>query len=42
MRYVELLTGLQYIPPSGAYFIFLPVKVAGSTGGPGRAIALLS
>jgi kynurenine formamidase len=42
MRYVELLTGLQYLPPRGAYFLFLPVKVAGSTGGPGRAIALLS
>ncbi len=41
MRYVELLTGLQQLPPRGAYFIFLPVKVAGSTGGPGRAIALL-
>jgi kynurenine formamidase len=42
MRYVELLTGLNQLPPRGAYFIFLPVKVAGSTGGPGRAIALLS
>lgn len=41
MRYVEQLTNLQLLPPRGAYFIFLPVKVAGSTGGPGRAIALL-
>ncbi len=41
MRYVELLTGLDKLPPRGAYFIFLPVKVAGSTGGPGRAIALV-
>ena len=41
MRYVELLTALDKLPPRGAYFIFLPVKVAGSTGGPGRAIALL-
>lgn len=41
MRYIELLTGLDRLPPRGAYFIFLPVKVAGSTGGPGRAIALL-
>ncbi|HLI91525.1 MAG TPA: cyclase family protein [Ktedonobacteraceae bacterium] len=41
MRYVELLTGLQHLPPRGAYFIFLPVKVAGATGGPGRAIALI-
>ena len=42
MRYVELLTGLNALPARGAYFIFLPVKVAGSTGGPGRAIALLA
>lgn len=41
MRYVELLTGLQHLPPRGAYFMFLPVKVAGATGGPGRAIAIL-
>jgi kynurenine formamidase len=41
MRYVELLTGLGNLPPRGAYFMFLPAKVAGSTGGPGRAIALL-
>ncbi|MDQ0189930.1 cyclase family protein [Alicyclobacillus cycloheptanicus] len=42
MRYVEMLTGLEKLPPRGAWFIFLPVKVEGSTGGPGRAIALLS
>jgi kynurenine formamidase len=42
MRYVEMLTGLERLPARGAYFIFLPVKVAGSTGGPGRAIALVS
>ena len=42
MRYVELLTGLNNLPPRGAYFMFLPVKVAGATGGAGRAIALLS
>ncbi len=41
MRYIEMLTGLGSLPSRGAYFIFLPVKVAGSTGGPGRAIALL-
>jgi kynurenine formamidase len=26
----------------GAYFIFLPVKIAESSGGPGRAMALLT
>ncbi|MBO0783931.1 MAG: cyclase family protein [Ktedonobacteraceae bacterium] len=41
MRYIEQLTNLQQLPPRGAYFLFLPVKVVGSTGGPGRAIALL-
>jgi kynurenine formamidase len=42
VRYVEQLTNLQLLPSRGSYFIFLPVKVAGSTGGPGRAIALLA
>jgi kynurenine formamidase len=41
MRYVELLTRLEELPPRGAFFLFLPVKVAGSTGGPGRAVAFL-
>jgi len=41
MRYVELLTNLNELPARGAYFIFLPLKIAGSSGGPGRAIALL-
>jgi len=41
MRYVEILTGLGELPVRGAYFIFMPVKIAGSSGGPGRAMALL-
>ena len=41
MRYVEMLTNLERLPARGAYFVFLPVKVAGSTGGPGRAVAFL-
>jgi kynurenine formamidase len=41
MRYVEILTNLGELPVRGAYFIFMPVKIAGSSGGPGRAIALL-
>jgi isatin hydrolase len=41
VRYVEVLTNLGKLPTRGAYFIFLPLKIAGSSGGPGRAIALL-
>lgn len=41
MRYVEMLDNLDRLPASGAWFIFLPVKVAGSTGGPGRAVAFV-
>ena len=41
MLYIELLANLQRLPPRGAFFVFLPIKVAGSTGGPGRAIALV-
>lgn len=40
MRYVEVLTNLGKLPLRGAYFVFLPLKIAGSSGGPGRAIAL--
>lgn len=42
MRYIEMLADLDKLPPTGAWFIFLPVKVAGSTGGPGRAVAFVS
>ena len=41
MRYIENLTGLERLPPRGAHFVFLPIKVEGATGCPGRAIALL-
>ncbi len=41
MVFVECLAGLDQLPARGATFIFLPVKVARSAGGPGRAIALL-
>lgn len=41
MRYVELLTNLAVLPVRGAYFVFLPLKIAGSSGGPGRAMALV-
>jgi kynurenine formamidase len=41
MMYVELLANLRKLPPRGAYFIFLPIKVEGSSAGPGRAIGLV-
>jgi isatin hydrolase len=41
MRYVEVLTNFGELPARGAYFVFLPLKITGSSGGPGRAIALL-
>lgn len=41
IRYIELLAGLGQLPLRGAYFMFLPLKIEGSTGGPGRAIAWL-
>ena len=40
MLYVEMLTNLGGVPASGATFLFLPLRLAGGTGGPGRAIAL--
>ncbi|WP_194396276.1 cyclase family protein [Microbacterium atlanticum] len=41
MVFVECLAGLDQLPTRGAQFIFLPVKVAHSAGGPGRAVAIL-
>ena len=41
MVYVESLTNLGQLPPRGSYFIFLPLKVNGSSGCPGRAVALI-
>lgn len=41
MLYIELLANLRKLPPRGTFFIFLPLKVEGSTGGPGRAIAFV-
>jgi kynurenine formamidase len=38
---VEELTGLGELPAVGALFIFLPLKLVGGTGAPGRAIALI-
>ena len=41
MMYIELLANLRKLPPRGAYFIFLPIKVEGASAGPGRAIGLV-
>lgn len=37
--FVEGLTGLDRLPPRGAWFCCLPIKVEGGTGAPGRAVA---
>ncbi|PIE34681.1 cyclase [candidate division KSB3 bacterium] len=39
--YIEGLAHLDQIPSRGAQFLFLPLKIAGATGCPGRAIAML-
>lgn len=41
MMYVELLANLKALPPRGAYFLFLPIKIEGGSAGPGRAIAFV-
>ncbi len=41
MVFVEGLTNLDRLPPRGASFVFLPVKIAVASGAPGRAIAVL-
>lgn len=41
MIFVELLSHLRALPPRGSTFIFLPLKIKGGSGAPGRAIALL-
>lgn len=41
MHFVEGLCNLGLLPPTGAFFMFLPLKLVDSTGCPGRAIALL-
>jgi len=38
---VEKLCNLGLLPPRGAFYIFLPIKLEGGSGAPGRAIALI-
>jgi kynurenine formamidase len=40
--YIEGLTHLEKLPSRGALFLFLPLKIAGSSGCPGRAIAIVA
>jgi kynurenine formamidase len=39
--FVERLTKLRELPPRGAFFMFLPIKIDGGSGAPGRAIAFV-
>lgn len=39
--YIEGLTHLEQLPARGAQFLFLPLKISGASGCPGRAIAML-
>ena len=39
--YVEQLQNLGKLPPVGAYFIFIPIKCKGASGGPGGALAII-
>jgi kynurenine formamidase len=41
MLFVEALAGLAQLPPRGAFFLFLPLRLSGGTGAPGRALAVL-
>lgn len=41
MIYIECLANLDKLPVRGAYFVFLPIKLERSSGGPGRAIAFI-
>ena len=41
MAFIEGLTNLERLPPRGASFVFLPLKIEVASGAPGRAIAVL-
>jgi kynurenine formamidase len=41
MIYVELLANLSQLPPRGALFAFLPLKIQGGSAAPGRGIAII-
>ncbi len=39
--FIECLANLAELPPRGATFVFLPIKVLYATGAPGRAVAFV-
>jgi kynurenine formamidase len=41
MLFIELLANLRSLPPRGAFFVCLPLKIEGGTAAPARAIALV-
>jgi kynurenine formamidase len=41
MVIVEKLINLSQLPPRGAFYIFLPLRIENGTGSPGRAIAIV-
>jgi kynurenine formamidase len=41
MAFVEGLTALERLPPRGAFFVCLPLKVVGGSAAPARAVAFL-
>jgi kynurenine formamidase len=41
MLFIELLADLRRLPPRGAFFVCLPLKIEGGTAAPARAIALV-
>ncbi|WP_432974475.1 cyclase family protein [Dactylosporangium sp. CA-233914] len=40
--FVEGLANLDQLPEAGAFFVFMPLKLRGGSGAPGRAIAFVS
>ena len=38
---MEQIALLGELPPRGAFFMFLPIKVKGASGGLGRAVAFV-
>ena len=41
MVFIESLCHLKELPSHGATFVFLPLKIANGSGGPGRAVAFM-
>lgn len=39
--FIECMANLHELPPTGAWLVFLPLKIVNGTGAPGRAIAFV-